>query len=1158
MDVDGFPDFNVDALQSLTKKIQNNLLQTSNPSPKPSNNAKPKKTKQDATPIAKRERKPQVEPKKSTPAKEQQASQPARPRSLPQVVPPKVAQQNGSNKRLRNGEIKKAASKSDVNTINIQKPRLNGASPPSNGILRSEIKALGGAEDDFELVAGANSDSEVDGGTGVEIDTSLSRELEEVIDRLGIAEARQNYEEDVSEQGEEEEDESEEGEEEEESSERDSKVQNDQENGSTDRILMNKPVLPTSGTKSKKGQTPLLFEPLSAWHAAPSPVISPSTDAPALASDLVHRLHEYSKSLLDEENQAFSTSQRSASSSQQFYSTIMSTGTLSDKIGALTLSVQESPLHNIKALESLLGLARKRSRAQAVEVLGALKDLFAAGNLLPSDRKLRTFAGQPALHAAFGPEAEQWTMDKPLPKPLKKSHLVVWAFEDWLKSLFFQVLTIIETWCNDEVVFARGKAVDYVYSLLKEKPEQEANLLRLLVNKLGDSEKKVASKTSFNILQLETTHPSMKPIIVSAIESDILFRPGQNFHAQYYAIITLNQTVLSSREESIARQLLNIYFALFLKLLEKPKTLETEDEAPHKAAKVTINRKGEIQGGGGAGGKKAAQKAAGKKKSTTAAEDLQEKMLSAVLTGVNRAIPFISANDESFEKHIDTLFRVTHSSNFNTSIQALMLIQQLQGSNQRTADRFYRTLYESLLDSRLLTSSKQVLYLNLLYRSIRADLDTKRIKAFMKRLLQIISMHQPPFVCGVLYLIRELETTLPSLSSFIDQPEEKPDDEEEIFRDVPEDSLATSPPPSNPSKHTSTNSSNIPETSYNGRKRDPLHANAQSSTCWDMHPLLTHYHPSVSLFTNRLLSHSAMPPKPDLSLNTLIHFLDRFVYKNPKSSTTSSGGITRGTSLMQPLLATGGSRTDGGVLVTGGGAGRRETGPVNSANFWKRNQEEIGADEVFFHRYFSALGMGKEKRAEKKKRKEEKKKARAGGGTDDSGAEEEEEEEEGEIWKALVGSKPDIEGDDDDGDGEHAAFDDEDADGGFSDVDDDDGIAHDAATITNTAQMNDDNDDAPFPNIADDAAASGSDIDALLDSDEEIDLDAAFAAENTTSAPTNTDRGGDGKAKKRKSTPNAAGPEDVKKRGSGRAKRMKLRNLPTFAGVEEYAGLLGD
>ena len=322
----------------------------------------------------------------------------------------------------------------------------------------------------------------------------------------------------------------------------------------------------------------------------------------------------------------------------------MSSGTLSDKISALTLSVQESPVHNVKALENLVGLARKRSRGQAVEVLGALKDLFGPGALLPADRKLRVFALQPGLIAAFCNVEKDWDSNDPLPSPLQEAHLITWAYEDWLKSTYFEILKIIETWCNDEVVFARVKAVDYVCQLLKEKPEQEANLLRLLVNKLGDSDKKIASRTSYSILQLENTHPLMKPTIIASIESDLLFRPGQSLHAQYYAIITLNQTVLSSKEDGVARKLLDIYFSLFIMLLERP---EATTPGTSGANSVTINRKGELQKGGSAPGKKALKKQASLQKSANVGEDLREKMLSAVLTGVNRAIPFMPADDES-------------------------------------------------------------------------------------------------------------------------------------------------------------------------------------------------------------------------------------------------------------------------------------------------------------------------------------------------------------------------------------------------------------------------------------------------------------------------------------------------------------------------------
>ena len=354
-------------------------------------------------------------------------------------------------------------------------------------------------------------------------------------------------------------------------------------------------------------------------------------------------MHEHAQSLLEAENNRYGSQNRTSSSAHEFYTTVMSSGTLSDKISALTLSVQESPLHNMRALENLVGLAGKRSRGQAVEVLGALKDLLGPGSLLPSDRKLKVFGSQPGLAAVFGNAKSPWTNKDSLPAPLEEIHLLLWAYEDWLKTTYFEILKIIETWCNDEVVFARGKAVDYVYELLKDKPEQEANLLRLLINKLGDSDKKIASKTSYNILQLENTHPLMKSLIVSSIESDLIFRPNQSLHAQYYAIITLNQTILSNKDSTLAKKLLDVYFTMFLKLLAKPEAKPLSSGANA----VTVNRKGDIQGGGGAVGKKARQKQALKEKSTVVDEELRERMIAAVLTGINRAMPFTNSDDET-------------------------------------------------------------------------------------------------------------------------------------------------------------------------------------------------------------------------------------------------------------------------------------------------------------------------------------------------------------------------------------------------------------------------------------------------------------------------------------------------------------------------------
>ena len=792
---------------------------------------------------------------------------------------------------------------------------------------------------------------------------------------------------------------------------------------------------------------------------------------------------------MENENKQYAESSRSTSSAR-FYSTIMSTGTLSDKISALTLSVQESPVHNMKTLESLVGLASKRSRGQAVEVLGALKDLFGPGNLLPTDRKLRTFASQPALANAFDPTNFSWTSSEPLPGQIKQVHLILWAYEDWLKSTFFEVLKIIEIWCNDEVAYARGKAVDYVYQLLKEKPEQEANLLRLLVNKLGDSDKKIASKTSFNILQLETRHPLMKPTIIAAIESDLLFRPGQSIHAKYYACITLNQTVLSGKEGPLARKLLDIYFCLFIGLLEK-----SQEEKPAATGfKVIIfNKKGEVQGGGGSAGKKAHKRLIEEEKVSTVEEDLREKMLSAVLAGVNRAIPFTDTKDESFERHLDTLFKVTHSSNFNTSIQALMLIQQLSSSHHSFMDRFYRTLYESLLDPRLLTSSKQALYLNLLFRALRSDFNVKRIKAFAKRLLQVVAMHQPSFICGTLYLVRELEGLFPNLRPFIDQNTEDSDGEED-FRDVHE----PLPNGKTSGKETCPLTANKAADSYDGKKRDPKYSNADRSSLWEVTPLLQHYHPSVGLFASRLLAHSEMPPKPDLALNSLVHFLDRFVYRNPKANNAS-----RGASIMQPMAG-----GDSSALLISAHSGKSRTQqPVNSEAFWKQESEKVNADEVFFHKYFSTLGRGREKASKKKTE----------GKPDAKDSEDEDDEEE--ILKLLLENESGLD------ESTGSSF------GGEENESD-------------LGEMNDDRLDMESneANLADRAKDStdihGEDHESFLESDEEMpsELGDTLGQESSPSQPEPV-------------------VDSVTSRKHG-SRRRRLKGLPTFASADDYAKML--
>ncbi|KAI9306051.1 CBF/Mak21 family-domain-containing protein [Cunninghamella echinulata] len=634
-------------------------------------------------------------------------------------------------------------------------------------------------------------------------------------------------------------------------------------------------------------------------------------------------------------------------------SNIMQSGTLQDKVSALTLLVQESPLHALKTMDTMMSMTKKKGRKEANLAIISLKDLF-IGSVLP-DRKLVYFADRPLKH-----------------NEVTDRHLLLWYFEDFLKKYYFEFIQQIEALSHDPLVYVRYSMVNCLQGLLAGKPEQEQNLLKLLVNKLGDSENKVAAKASQLLIELMVQHPGMKIFVVREIEQLIL-RPNVSERAQYYAIITLNQTILTSKEGSVANKLIDIYFMFFQRLLKiteddesKEKEKEKDDEKENeKDPKKKKNRK-QLERE-----KKDAQKQA-------ELDDYKSKMIAAILTGVNRAFHFATIPDEKVEKHMQVLFRITHTGTFNTAIQALSLIFSVSLAKNTQSDRFYRTLYESMFDPRIMTSSKQAMYLNLLFKAIRADEDQRRVKAFVKRIVQIAGYHQPAFICGLFYILSQLMEKQPALRSMITTPEDN--DDEEHFEDATDDDDEEG---ENKTKEKSTTQPTQQEnlSTYDGRKRDPQFSNADKTCLWELIPFKDHYHPSVVKYAECLFNGEPITENPDLHHFTLMNFLDRFVYRNPKKQQT-----TKGSSLMQPLA----NRRDGGVLLSRGAASLQSNNiPLNSEEFWRKKVDQVPVDEIFFHKYFNQKASNKPTATSKISK------------TGD-----EEEDEENEIWRAMMASVP--------------------------------------------------------------------------------------------------------------------------------------------------------
>lgn len=61
------------------------------------------------------------------------------------------------------------------------------------------------------------------------------------------------------------------------------------------------------------------------------------------------------------------------------------------------------------------------------------------------------------------------------------------------------------------------------------------------------------------------------------------------------------------------------------------------------------------------------------------------------------------------------------------------------------------------------------MFLNLLYKSLKADIVLRRVKAFVKRLLQVSAEQNASFACGALFLVSEVMKAKPGLKMLLQE-----------------------------------------------------------------------------------------------------------------------------------------------------------------------------------------------------------------------------------------------------------------------------------------------------------------------------------------------------------------------------------------------------
>lgn len=331
-------------------------------------------------------------------------------------------------------------------------------------------------------------------------------------------------------------------------------------------------------------------------------------------------------------------------------------------------------------------------------------------------------------------------------------------------------------------------------------------LLSMLVNKLGDPSKMIASKALHHLTEVSLKHPAMCGVIANETEK-FLFRNNITEHAQHFALCFLSQLAPHGNVE-VCTKLVNICLSFF---------------------KVVVN-KGLIN----------------------------SKIMQAILLCLKHSITDVVQENQKnpgtdcglmSKDTQDTIYRLIHFANIKVSLQTLALILQIITAigfdSNNSHNRFYNALYKKLLDPELSTcgSKYAALFLHIVHRAIHVDRNKARAQAFIKRLLQVSLYLPAPMTCGSLIIISKILRARSELNRIEIYPLV------EAKREADDDGTAEKDAESSEVKEIKIERASA----YDPFHRVPEFAGAEYGIRSELVTLQRHYHPTVRVFAQNII-----------------------------------------------------------------------------------------------------------------------------------------------------------------------------------------------------------------------------------------------------------------------------------------------------------------
>ncbi|VVC94542.1 unnamed protein product [Leptidea sinapis] len=693
----------------------------------------------------------------------------------------------------------------------------------------------------------------------------------------------------------------------------------------------------------------------------------PATVTKTVTAVISEEMRKEANSALHGDTAAYETkSNKNTSSDHQWAKTLLNKGTIGDRVAAATILIQDNPLYNLTALRNLVGGVKPAKKKDGIVIIDALSELLISEILIP-DMKLRNFEQHPLGHV------EEMTSGN---KQARRNLLKLWFFEDQMKELYGTYIEALNKFAHDSVESNREKAVSAMSYLLMHHPEREKMLLTNIINKLGDPSQAVASKVIYHLCQLLYNHPNMKRVVLIEIEK-MLFRSNISPRAQYYGICFLNQFYLGKDDSKIAEDLIRIYFSFFKASIKKG-----DIDSRVMSAILT--------------GVKRAYPFANRERVSESALHVQavHRLVHlappAVATHALALLHLLSdASSESADRYYNSLYRkLSNAEIFNTSQSALLFSLVYKSLKQDSNIERVTAFVKRLLQLCCYVSPAHACGILFLVSQVLKDGSKKEaVKLFWtKRDVKEETKEEKPVDVSQ----DEDDTSNKEAATEAtteDVPEEKEkkidllkgdkkdlliDDEEESYVDLKIDSEGNIKPKK---RHTSAVNGwyhakvkaegadhEVPEdkkleteirlkktinmdrviSEYNPMARNPQYAGAAFSAYVELLTLAAHFHPSVKLFADKLINEQIIQYSGDpLKDFSAIRFLDRFVFKNPKSRREPHDveGQAKKVRGSHPRFAVRRNYTAKGIRSI----------PVNSSTYLNEDVKKIPVDEKFLY-----------------------------------------------------------------------------------------------------------------------------------------------------------------------------------------------------------------